>query len=407
MNYEVNLINAIVESGSITEAFENRIDSMFLVHGDVWAFVKDFYDKYERTPTKEVLNQNFKDFPIVKADSPVQYYIDEAKREFQQVKLRQTLVDAAERLKEDSDPGAIIAHMQSDLMDIARSQNKLKDTNISDYDERLELLEDRINNPEHDIIGVTSGFSVIDTFFGGWQPGDFVVVIGWTGVGKSAITRKFAANAWTAGYVPLIISLEMDRIQEQYRMDTFLNDGRYFTNQQLTSGKDIDLDIYKKFVEETYGGKQPIHLVTSDGIDSADVPFVQAKIEQYKPDMVILDYHTLFDAGPGGGNETEKAKKLSQEFKRTAMKYRVPIIDVSGVTMEDGHDERPPELNEIAWSKQLSYDADLVLAIHRPPESNTFQIQSRKTRRCSPFAFYMNWDLNTGECKEIFERGGF
>jgi replicative DNA helicase len=130
---------------------------------------------------------------------------------------------------------------------------------------------------------------------------------------------------------------------------------------------------------------------------------VQAKIDQYHPDLVILDYHGLFDDASGAKTETEKAKNLSKAFKRMAVKNNVPIIDVAAVTMADGHSERPPELEEVAWSKQLAYDADLVLAIHREPSSDVFQVVSRKVRRAHHFGFYLRWNLETGKWAEEWD----
>ena len=163
------------------------------------------------------------------------------------------------------------------------------------------------------------------------------------------------------------------------------------------------VDKYKAWAKETYTGKHPIHVVTTEGMDTCDQHMVQAKIDQYKPDMVILDYHGLFDDASGARNETEKAKNLSKAFKRMAVRNSVPIIDVAAVTMADGHSERPPELEEVAWSKQLAYDADLVLAIHREFNSDVFQVVSRKVRRATHFGFYLRWNLDTGDWKEEWD----
>ena len=135
--------------------------------------------------------------------------------------------------------------IQSQANELVRDSGRLKDANIADYSDRMELLESRINNPDGFSIGVPSGITTIDSVFGGFQPGDFVVVIGWTGTGKSSLTRLFAANAWRAGYRPLIISLEMDRVQEEFRMDTILNHGTTFKNSQLTNGIGITVEDLK------------------------------------------------------------------------------------------------------------------------------------------------------------------
>jgi hypothetical protein len=196
----------------------------------------------------------------------------------------------------------------------------------------------------------------------------------------------------------------MNKQQEAQRIDTLLNNGEgYFTNTDLVTANPNIVSTYKEWAKSTYEGKHPIHVVTTEGMDSADQHMVQAKIDQYKPDLVILDYHGLFDDASGARNETEKAKNLSKAFKRMAVKNSVPIIDVAAVTMADGHSERPPELEEVAWSKQLAYDADLVLAIHRDFNSDVFQVISRKVRRATHFGFYLRWNLDTGDWKEEWD----
>jgi replicative DNA helicase len=285
--------------------------------------------------------------------------------------------------------------------------SSLKDTDlVGEWRDRYDDLKERASNPDKQYIGISSGIDVIDKTFGGWQPGDFVVLLGWTGVGKSFIARLFAVNAWKAGYRPLIISLEMNKKQEGQRLDTLLNNGKgYFTNTDLVKASPHIVDVYERWGEGMFEDKHPIYLVTSEGLDAADQNMVQAKIDQYNPDLVILDYHGLFDDASGARNETEKSKNLSKAFKRIAVKNNVPIIDVAAVTMSDGHGDRPPELEEVAWSKQLAYDADLVLAIHRDYNSDVFQVVSRKVRRSTQFGFYLRWNLETGEWNEEWDIG--
>lgn len=407
MNYEIALLNSIIASGDVTECIDQNVGQVFGEYQDVWKFIVNFHNEYGKVPAKDVIKNNFKSFEFFTADAPLQYYIDEAKKHSLNRGVRSALFKASELLKNGEDPAKIISLIQNESAELMRDSGRLSDTNIVEFSERAEILEERIKNPNKKTLGVPTGMNVIDAHFGGSQPGDFIVVMGWTGVGKSAFTRLIAANAWRAGYVPLIISLEMDRIQEEFRMDTILNAGEHFTNTQLTNGIGVSFDEYNGWAKETFDGKQPIHLVTSDGIESADQHFIQAKIEQYKPDLVILDYHTLFDDARNGGTETERAKNLSKDFKRIAVRNRVPVWDVSGVTMDGGHEERPPELSEIAWSKQLAYDADMILSVHRKKDENIFQIVTKKTRRCAPFAFYLEWDLDSGKWKELFEHETF
>lgn len=402
MNYEVVLINSLLESGDLASCVEQGASKVFTEYKDVWNFICEFHKEYGSTPSKDVVKKEFKSFEFVKAESPLQYYIDDAKKQALNKGVRSALFHASDAMKNGEDPMKVLSIIQGEATDLLRDSGRMRDTNMADWRDRAKTLKERIDNPG-EILGVPTGITVIDSIFGGLQPGDFIPVIGWTSSGKTWLTRLFAANAWRAGYRPLIISMEMDPLQEQYRFDTILNHGEVFTNQQLMQGQDIKFDTYEQWAAKTFDGKHPIHLVTADGVESPDQHFVQAKIDQYKPDFVILDGHALFDDARGG-TEVEKTKNLSKAFKRIAVSNHIPVIDVCMVTMEDGkHDERPPLLSEIAWSRQLSFDADLVLAIYRPPGSSFFTVVARKTRRCPPFAFYLEWDLNTGKWKEVYD----
>jgi len=403
LNHEIALLNKILQTGDLKTCFDNDVGFIFKEYGDVWNYIVEFNEDYGTMPGRDAVKNNFKTFEFLKTDSPLEYYIDDARRKNIGSLVRSTLFDASQKLKDGIDPSDVLQHISAKSIDIMRSTGTFNDTNIVEWQDRASVLRERIENPNSSSLGIPTGIDIIDENFGGWQGGDFIVVIGWTGANKSFFTRLLAVEAWRRGYSPLVISLEMDKIQEQYRIDTLLNEGKVFLNSQLMHGRDVDPDDYEQWAEEEFEGKQAFHLVTSEGIEQADQYFVQAKIQQYKPDLVILDYHTLFEDGKNGGTETERAKNLSKDFKRIALRNSIPIIDVAGVTMSEGHGERPPELQEIAWSKQLSYDADMVLAVHRAAGSEYFQAISRKVRRGQDFAFYLKWNLDTGAWEPHFD----
>jgi|TARA_B100000902_G_scaffold379954_1_gene414819 replicative DNA helicase len=401
VNYEVKLLNAVLESGDYIECQSENVGSVFINYKDIWAFITKHYNDHGKIPAKAEIKSHFPDFEYLSTTEPLSYYIDEARKESMSTLTRELMLNTHEMMK-NSGPKTALNYLVSNANQLVKDATNLKDTDISgEWRERLDELKKRAESDDGGTIGIPTGISVIDAEFGGWQPGDFIVLLGWTGVGKSFIARLFAVNAWLAGYRPMIISLEMSKQQEAQRIDTLLNNGRgYFTHSDLVRPNSEIVDSYQEWGESQFNDMQPFYLITSDGLDVADQNLVQAKIDQYKPDMVILDYHGLFDDASGAKSETEKAKNLSKAFKRMAVKNNVPIIDVAAVTMNDGHSERPPELEEVAWSKQLAYDADLVLALHREMDSSIFQVVSRKVRRCTHFGFFLNWNLDTGEWKE-------
>jgi replicative DNA helicase len=404
MNYEMRLINSIVDTGDITSAINEGVEGVFSEYRDIWNFMLSHYDKHNKTPSKDTLKSHFSDFEFIVTSEPLSYYVDQARKESLAIQARR-IISQAHSLLGELGPKESLSYLMENTSKLYKYSSNLKDTDlVGQWKDRVDDLKSRAADPNKDFIGIPSGVSVIDKVFGGWQAGDFIVLLGWTGVGKSFIARLFAVNAWRAGYRPMIISLEMNKSQEGHRLDTLLNNGEgYFTNTDLIKANENIVGTYEKWAEKTFAGKHPIYLVTSEGLETADQNMVQAKIDQYQPDLVILDYHGLFDDSSGAKSETEKAKNLSKAFKRMAVKNNIAIIDVAAVTMSEGHSERPPELEEVAWSKQLAYDADLVLAIHREYNSDLFQVISRKVRRATHFGFYLRWNLETGKWSEEWD----
>ena len=404
MNHEVKLLNSIIDTKDYVVAVNGGVENVFIEYRDVWNFIMSHYDQHGKVPSKETVKQHHPDFEFFATPEPLSYYLDEAKKESLAFQAR-TIISKANSLIGDAGPKEALSYLMENTSKLYKYSSNLKDTDLAgDWKDRFDDLKERSLKGRDELQGIPSGISVIDKSFGGWQSGDFVVLLGWTGVGKSFIARLFAVNAWKAGYRPLIISLEMNKLQEGQRLDTLLNNGEgYFTNTDLVRANPEIVTKYEDWAKEMFEGKHAIHLVTSEGLETADQHMVQAKIDQYHPDMVILDYHGLFDDSSGAKNETEKAKNLSKAFKRMAVKNGIPIIDVAAVTMNDGHSERPPELEEVAWSKQLAYDADLVLAIHREYNSDLFQVVSRKVRRSTHFGFYLRWNLETGKWAEEWD----
>ena len=406
MNYEIKLLNAIIDSNDHITAVNEGVEGVFVEYKDIWNFLLQHHDEYKKVPSKETVRNHFSDFEFISTPEPLEYYITEAKKESLAFQTRK-IIAKSHSLLSDMGPKEALAYLMEGTSKLYKFSSSLKDTDlVGEWKDRLDDLKERASNPDNHFIGIPSGINIIDRTFGGWQPGDFIVLLGWTGVGKSFIARLFAVNAWKAGYRPMIISLEMNKKQEGQRLDTLLNNGRgFFTNTDLVKANPEIVDTYERWGEDMFAGKQPIYLITSEGIESADQNMVQAKIDQYRPDLVVLDYHSLFDDASGSRNETERAKSLSKAFKRIAVKNNIPIIDIAAVTMSDGHSDRPPELEEVAWSKQLAYDADLVLSIQRDFNSDVFQVVSRKVRRATHFGFYLRWNLETGAWNEEYDIG--
>ncbi len=405
MNPELALLNHVIRTKNITTPLAADSEKSFHLYREEWDFVKDYYFKHKETPTASVMEQKFPDFEFFNTDGVIEFYIEDLHRWKAKHTLTEIITGAAAGLR-DTSPFDTITAMQRGLAKLGRDTRLVRDLDlVGNHEERADSLRERLAERASGkkILGVPSGIKAIDDAFGGWQRGDLIVIAGWTGSLKSWLALLFGQTAWLEGYRVLYISLEMSGLQVGYRFDTLLsgrtNDG--FTNSALTHAtEDITYDMYKTWLGEIMRDKHPFVVVTNEDLDEVTQNTVLAKIEQWKPDLCILDYHGLFDDASGATGEVEKTKNLSKAFKRIAIKTGVPIIDITGVT-QDKKDlgERPPELFDLAWSKQLAYDSDLTMGVCRRGDS--LEIVSRKVRRGRDFHCWLNWDVDKGIVKEI------
>ena len=405
MNTEATLISAVCKNKDISVLLADNVDDLFVSHKDVWDGLKSYYAKFRAVPEVGILQDKFKDFdPDSNATAETGYYLDKLKNEYLTSKLKTIIIQSGSSLKEDA-ASRVIADMQSKLAALSKFTNNVRDVDVTDY----ELAQKHFQSvKERSAImggapGILTGFDAIDKAYPtGMAPGHLIVAIGWPGRGKTWFTSYLACKAWEQGFKPMIISLEMSPEDMRNRIYTMMGSG-LFRASDFAKG-DVNVDSFNSWGKNKFADKNGFILVSNEGMGDVNANTVQAKIDQHKPDLVILDYHQLFTDNKRSNGATERNMNISREFKMLAMTNNIPVIDITAATMDDVSDqEGPPTLSQVAWSKAIEYDADMAIAIHRYPDTNLIEVVSRKNRHGSDFAFYLDWEINRGIIKELYD----
>ena len=405
MNTEATLISAICKNKDISTILAENVDELFVSHKDVWDGLKSYYAKFKAVPEVGILQEKFKDFePDYNAKAETGYYLDQLKNEYLTYRLKNIIIQSGSSLKENA-ASRVISDMQLRLTELAKFTNTVRDVDITDY----ELAEKHFSAvKERSAImggspGILTGFQAIDKAYPtGMAPGHLIVAIGWPGRGKTWFTSYLACKAWEQGFKPMIISLEMSPEDMRNRIYTMMGSG-LFKASDFARG-DVDVDSFSNCGKKKFTDKNGFILVSNQGMGEVNANVVQAKIDQHKPDLVILDYHQLFSDTKRSTGATERNMNISREFKMLAMTNNIPVIDITAATQDDISDQdNPPMLNQVAWSKAIEYDADMAIAVHKNPDSNIMEIVSRKNRHGTEFGLYLDWDLNRGVVKEVYD----
>ena len=404
MNNEAALISSVCKNKDISVVMAEDVDSIFTSHKDIWEGLKSYYYKFRSVPDVSILIEKFPDFDPVETKGETGYYLDQVRNEYLTAKIRNVLLTAGTGLKGHS-AAKVISDMQKELNTLSRMTNNVRDLDLTDYElaeKHFEAVRER-SDMMGGSPGILTGLKAIDYAYPtGMAPGHLIVMIGWPGRGKTWLSSYLACKAWEQGFKPMIISLEMTPENMRDRIYTMMGSG-LFRASDFSRGA-VNIDTFDSWAKEKFKDKNSFILISNEGTSDVTPQTVQAKIDQYKPDLVILDYHQLFNDTKKSNSEVERNRNISREFKLLAVRNNIPVIDITAATMDDISDQdAPPMLSQVAWSKAIEYDADMAMAVHRNPDSNIIEVVSRKNRHGTEFNFYLDWDINRGIINEIYD----
>ena len=167
MNYEVRLINSIVDSGNYIEAISDGVENVFLEYKDIWNFIVAHYDQHSKVPSKDTIKHHFPDFDFVSTPEPLKYYVDEAKRESLAYQTR-LIVSKSNNILTELGAKDALSFLMEQTSKLYKFSSSLKDTDlVGEWEDRVKDLKERSERSEGDFMGIPSGITVIDKTFGG------------------------------------------------------------------------------------------------------------------------------------------------------------------------------------------------------------------------------------------------
>jgi len=398
---ELKTIRSTLAEGDIDVLFGEGVSDFFTSYGDLWEYSKKYYGMYGKFPDPEVVHEAFPDAGLdkIEAKGHPKEYMDRLRQEFLTQRVNRIAVRMADENRANG--GEHTLRALEEQMELLRKYYATSvTTNIMDFDQaerHYEEVREKVaaggGTP-----GIPTGVNFFDSAYPtGFQPGDLIVVLGWTGRAKSFFTTLVAANSYMSGRTPMIASLEMDANKLRDRVFTTMGKGK-FRNSGLVLG-DFEVDQFNQFRKEAEG-KGKFLIVEGDGRSEVSPSTLQVKHNQYKPDIHIWDYAQLMGDNAGSIDPITKMKNISNEAKAFATANKVPVVLISSATPDGKVDDVPPTVEQVAYSKQLAYNADLAIAVHKRNNSNLIDIVCRKNRNGPLFAGTLDWDIDAGVWKE-------
>ena len=271
-----------------------------------------------------------------------------------------------------TDSSEIIDEATKGLYDIFQDDGARDATSM--YDVATQIYEDVTTKVKR---GFDTGFIALDDWFGGFVPGQFVVVAGRTGMGKTKLLLDFAyqianrmkhQNEHSPGDLPKLVpffSMEMMAAELGTRLAAAVAnvDSRKIRKGSLTANEQAKMIAALGPVSEL-----PLVVDDTTTLTPAKLRNKIMKLQmEYKLEIVIVDYIQLMSGdGKRYSNRQEEISYITRMLKGIAGELGVTIIAAAQLSRapEQRSDKRPM-LSDLRESGSIENDANVVMFVYR------------------------------------------
>ena len=214
---------------------------------------------------------------------------------------------------------------------------------------------------------VLTGFSGLDSFLGGLQRADLIIVAGRPSMGKTSFALNIVRNAAVQQQATVaLFSLEMSKEALVQRM---------ISNEAGVNSRHMRLNINteeeERRIMEAQGvlSEAPIYIDDSPQMRVAEMRSKAKRLyyERGGLDFIIIDYLQLIQGeGNGRENRVQEISYISRSLKALARELNVPVIAASQLSRAvEWRSSHIPQLSDLRESGSIEQDADIVIFISR------------------------------------------
>lgn len=324
-----------------------------------------------QVPSLDMVRHRFAGFVAGYAPDPVSVLAHELRRE----KVRVEILMLAQKLQleAEKDPAAAMATLKAQTQKLASISEVSSDLSMASA---FGLLRDRYELVAQagGVVGIPYPWQAVNEETQGMQPGQFIVIYGRPKSMKTWIALQIGTHAYMSSRRRVLFyTREMSITQVAQRAAASICNVNYkhFINGTLQPEvRDFVFDTLQHLIDDEasagkYGEHQPYFIITQDK-SSGGVSWLQSKIREMKPDLVIVDgmYLMKDDRSNSRNTDWKNIAHISQDIKLTAQEFDIPII---GVTQANRGAEKTKgeDLTELAFADSLGQDADAVFRVTR------------------------------------------
>jgi hypothetical protein len=399
---EHRLVSKVITDKNINTVIERGVKDDWIIDDDlrrVWKFIREHNIKYQEVPSSAAVKDNFPNFKIINVEDSLDYLLDKMV-EYTRNRITRNGVQDVVKLMTDNDHESALVEM-SKVVSTVNEQGVIGTTHIDitkDPDAFFVEYEQRQNSV---LLGVPTGFKVIDDATAGLQGGQLITLIAPPKTGKSQIALRIAANVHEAGLVPMFQSFEMNNHEQTQR---FMSMGANLSAQRLRLGtlKGTEEDRLLEFIDKLKERK-PFHFV--DAVNGLTIDALVAKADQLKPDILFIDgVYLMIDQQTGDANTPQAITNITRGLKRVAQRLNIPVV-ITTQTLLWKMKGGKVTADSIGYSSSFFQDSDVILGLEPIEEDDQLRVlKIVQSRNCQPTETQITWRWDLGCFHDDSER---
>ena len=372
-------------------------------------FIYEFVDNFGYAPDKETIELEFNDFQYSEGSNNLSYIADEFNKE---IIRREILAMAAVYIK----PGGVLEqNARLGLIDFTNKLESIRSKYIDvDVSHRRALDGEDALQRYNDYLAQVRGEVRTSSFGLGIEPiegmieclrGNLIGVFADTGIGKSFLTLRIAAEFFMRQEKVVVVSPELSVSELNYRCDSVLGYRMGYnkiSNLALLKGypgPEGMAEQYRRFLSNI--GNRAGWINFDDSIeDDLTVTTIDSIILTEVPTLVVIDGVYMMDDEMRGGTSWERMRNICLGLKRLATKRQVVIVMVNHSSRESSGAMRAAKRGEIADGMYFARCADILLSlgeIEDNPDARELRIVKLRSNRQDNTSYQISFNVDIGD----------